>query len=192
MQVQEHHEIKKKRCNIEVREMEIDDLAVVFHLGEKLFTAREVPNLYRTWDEFEVLSHFQGDPELCLVAETDDGGIVGFALGTTVTKSRSAWKYGYLVWLGVNPEYQAQGVASRLFNRMRDLMIAEGVRIVLVDSEADNLPALHFFRKMGFGHPQEHIYLTLNLGPMLRQMKGKKPNGRPCCQGTVRGREDEV
>ena len=63
---------KKKRINIEVRQVEIDDLADVFHLGEKIFTAREVPNLYRTWDEYEVISLFQSDPEFCLVAEVDD------------------------------------------------------------------------------------------------------------------------
>ncbi|MBU0988003.1 MAG: N-acetyltransferase, partial [Proteobacteria bacterium] len=84
---------KTKRPNLIIREMEIDDIAPVFHLGEKLFTARKVPNLYRTWDEYEVVSLYQTDPEYCLVAEIDDT-IVGFALGTTITKSSSAWKYG--------------------------------------------------------------------------------------------------
>ena len=81
----------KSRLSMEIREMEIDDLAVVFHLGERLFTSKKVPTLYRTWDEFEVTGTFQGDKEFCLVAEVD-GQTVGFALGTTVTKSRSAWK----------------------------------------------------------------------------------------------------
>jgi len=169
----DYSEHKKKRVNVTIRQMEIDDLATVFHLGEKLFTARDVPNLYRTWDDYEVIDLFHSDSEYCLVAETDDQ-IVGFALGTTLTKSRSAWKYGHLFWLGIDPEYHTQGIASRLFFRFRDLMVAEGVRILLVDTEADNLPALHFFRKMGFGSPQEHIYLSLNLDPQLRQMREKK------------------
>ena len=160
-----------------VRPMEIDDLATVFHLGEKLFTAKEVPNLYRTWDDFEVIDLFHSDSEFCLVAEAEDQ-IVGFALGTTLTKSRSAWKYGHLFWLGVDPDYHGMGVASRLFHRFRDLMIAEGVRILLVDTEADNLPALHFFRKMGFGNPQEHIYLSLNPDPQLRQLRERKLTSR--------------
>jgi hypothetical protein len=57
-------------------------------------------------------------------------------------------------------------------------MLENGVRMLLVDSEADNLPALHFFRKMGFGSPQEHIYLSLNLDPHLKQLREKKANGR--------------
>lgn len=153
---------KKHSTAVVYRRMEIDDLAAVFHLGEELFTARRVPNLYRTWDESEVVSLFQSDPEFCLVAE-HEGRIAAFALGTTITKSRSAWKYGHLIWLGVDPQSQREGVAEKLFLMFRDLMVEDGVRILLVDSEADNLPALHFFRKMGFGNPQEHIYLTLNL-----------------------------
>ena len=167
---------RRKKANIFVRQMEIDDLAAVFHLGERLFTAREVPNLFRTWDDYEVINFFQNDSECCLVAETDDSedGIIGFVLGTTVTKNRSAWKYGYLVWLGVDPEFHETGVGSKLFNRFRDLMLNEGVRMLLVDSEADNLPALRFFRKMGFGHPQEHIYLALNLDPHRQKRNGRR------------------
>jgi ribosomal protein S18 acetylase RimI-like enzyme len=55
-----------------------------------------------------------GEPELCLVAEADDR-VVGFILGTTSTKRRSAWKHGYLVWMGVAPEVQRRGLAVRLY-----------------------------------------------------------------------------
>lgn len=168
---------KKKNGSLVIRRMEIDDLAQVFHLGEKLFTAREVPNLYRTWDEYEVVNLFQSDPEFCLVAESD-GRLVGFVLGSTLEKSQSAWKYGHLIWLGTEPEFQRQGVAVKLFEYFQDLMLESGVRMLLTDTEADNLPALHFFRKMGFGQPQQHIYLTLNISEQQRRLKEKKGNGR--------------
>ena len=177
MDSDENCDHKKKKLNVDIRQMEIDDLAMVFHLGERLFTAQDVPNLYRTWDEYEVISLFQADTEFCLVAEAEDQ-ILGFALGTTITKSRSAWKYGHLVWLGIDPTHHGQGIASKIVTRFRDLMLASGVRMLLVDTEADNLPALQFFRKIGFGSPQEHIYLALNLDPHLRQLREKKINGR--------------
>jgi ribosomal protein S18 acetylase RimI-like enzyme len=177
MEKDENSNHKKKRINLTIREMEIDDIAKVFHLGETLFTARKVPNLYRTWDEYEVVSLFQTDPEFCLVAQADDT-IIGFALGSTISKSGSAWKYGHLYWLGIEPEYQRQGVAKKLFKSFMDLMIDDGVRMLQVDTEADNLPALYFFREMGFGNPQQHIYLSLNLSDRRRQMKEKKENGR--------------
>jgi ribosomal protein S18 acetylase RimI-like enzyme len=183
MSAAEDPDHKKKRASIVIRQMEIDDIATVFHLGEQLFTAREVPNLYRTWDEYELITLFQADAEFCLVAEIDDK-IIGFASGTTITKARSAWKYGYLVWLGVDSECQGLGVAEKLFHHFRDLMLEEGVRMLLVDSEADNLPALHFFRKMGFGSPQQHIYLSLNLDQQKRHHRDRKTNGRAAARPT--------
>lgn len=167
---------------VQIREMELDDLAAVFHMGEKLFTAQESPNLYRTWDEYELIELFYADSELCLVAEADEE-IVGFALGTTIEKERSAWKYGHLVWLGILPEFQRSGLGERIFTQLRDAMAKRGVRIVVVDTEADNLQALRFFRKMGFGKPEEHIYLSLNLSGQKRGSMEKnhqtRVNGKP-------------
>jgi ribosomal protein S18 acetylase RimI-like enzyme len=153
---------RKREVEVEIREMEVDDIAPVFHLGEEIFTSDTVPTLYRTWDEFEVTSLFNEDPEFCLVAEVEKM-IVGFILGTTVTKTKSAWKYGYVVWLGVVPEWQRGGLGSRLFDKLAEKMIDDGVRIFMVDTEANNTPALEFFKKKGFGNPEEQIYLTLNV-----------------------------
>lgn len=175
MKLDEDDYKRGKKLTLKIRPMEIDDVAEVFHLGEKVFEAEKVPSLYRTWDEFEVIELFHGDPEFCLAAELGDQ-IVGFALGTTITKTHSAWKYGHLVWLGVDPTHQRAGVAEKLFNRFRDIMLEENVRMLLVDTMAENLPALHFFRKMGFGSPQQHIYLTLNLDAR-RQLRKDKMNG---------------
>ncbi len=107
-------------------------------------------------------SYYLSESEYCFVAEMDDT-IVGFALGTTISKPRSAWKYAHLVWLGVRPDLQGTGVAERLFEHFKNATLEEGVRIIFVDSEADNESALAFFKKMGFSNPKEHIYLSLNL-----------------------------
>ncbi len=176
MSTTEEDRKSKTKPQITIREMDIDDFAAVYHLGERLFTASEVPNLYRTWDEYEVMNLFQYDREFCLVAEFDDK-IVGFALGTTIEKPRSAWKYGHMVWLGVSPEFQQSGVGARLFNHIKDLMTKSGVRILMVDTEADNLGALNFFRKVGFRKPEEHIYLSLNLSAQKKNGHTKKIQG---------------
>ena len=168
------YEEKKKRNNINIREMTIDDLPLVFHLGERLFT-REVPNLYRNWDEYEVLGTYYDDPEYCLVAE-QTGEVVGFVLGTTIEKPRSAWKYGYLIWMGVSPEQQGNGIGERLFSRFQEVMLEEGVRMILMDTEANNNAALNFFKKLGFGKPEDHVYLSLNISKQQRELK-EKVNG---------------
>lgn len=147
--------------------MEIDDIPLVYHLGDKLFTS-ESPNLYHTWDEHAVIDLYKSDPDLCFVAVTGEK-IIGFMLGTTVEKSRSSWKYGYLEWLGVDPKYHGCGVAVRLYKNLKSALIEKGMRIMLLDTEADNQAAIKFFRKMGFGSPEKHLYMSINLA----KKKGK-------------------
>ncbi len=154
--------IPKMRGAVEIRSMEIDDLAEVYSLGEELFTAELWPTLYRTWDDYELAVLFAADAEMCLVAEIEDR-IVGFALGTILEKRNSAWTYGHLLWLGVDPMASRRGIAQRLVDRLTELFIEEGARILLVDTAADNQAALNFFTKLGFGDPEEHVYLSKNL-----------------------------
>ena len=157
-----------------IREMTIDDFPEVFHIGEEVFTVEYSQSLYRTWDEYEITTLFNSDTELCLVAEAGDQ-ILGFALGTTVKKHNSPWKYGYLVWLGVRRNIQKGRVGSRLFNEIKRRMQEQGVRMILIDTSADNLPAINFFQKQGFGDIQEHVYMSLNLTRKGRKKPVKRP-----------------
>lgn len=157
-----------------IRDMTIDDLAQVFHLGERLFTSDYSPSMYRTWDAYEITTLFNSDSELCLVAEIDTK-IAGFALGTTVEKSHSAWKYGYLVWIGVRPGIQKKGIGDGLFNEIKKRMVEQGVRMIIIDTDADNEAGLRFFEKHGFGNTQKHVYMTLNLAKKLKKRSSKKP-----------------
>ena len=159
---------------LRIREMTIDDFSVVFHIGETVFTAEYSQSLYRTWDEYEITTLFNSDSELCLVAEAGEK-ILGFALGTTVKKQHSPWKYGYLVWLGVRSDIQKGRVGSRLFTEIKRRMKEQGVRMIIIDTSADNQPAVRFFQKQGFGDIQEHVYMSLNLTRKAKRKPGKKP-----------------
>lgn len=155
---------------VRFRNMTIDDFPEVFHIGEEVFTVDYSQSLYRTWDEYEITTLFNSDNDLCLVAEAGES-ILGFALGTTVEKHNSSWKYGYLVWLGVRSGLQQGGVGSGLFKEIKRRMKEQGVRMIIIDTSADNLPAIRFFQKQGFADTQQHVYMSLNL---TRKAK-KKP-----------------
>lgn len=176
---------KTGSVRIEVREMELDDLPAVYALGEELFTAEKWPNLYRTWDEYDLVRFFSEDGEFCLVAELD-GRIVGFVLGTLIEKRRSAWVYGYLQWLAVDPSIKRKGIGTRLLDRLTDLFIEHGARMMMVDTEVENEEAIAFFGKKGFGNAVEHVFMTHNLtthpdyvrrraGLARDKVRGKKP-----------------
>ena len=156
-----------------VRQMTIDDIPAIYHLGDTLFTARIAPNAHRTWDEYEVVGFFQTDCEFCFVAEDDAETVIGFALGTVIEKHHS-WTYGYLIWLGVHPDYQKSGIAQRLFKQLKSAMIDAGARIIMVDTDADNTASLRFFRKMGFDQSRRHVYLTMNVDDDRRRLEERR------------------
>jgi ribosomal protein S18 acetylase RimI-like enzyme len=154
---------RKKRSEIDIRQMEIDDLSSVYHMGEELFTSDEFPILYRTWDAYEVTDYFTSDPDYCLVAELE-GKVVGFILATTVEKEGTAWKrYGYLSWIGVDEEYQRTGLAQRLYKRLEEKFQKDGVRMVIADTEADNEKAISFFKAMDFTISERYLWLGKTL-----------------------------
>lgn len=146
--------------SIYVRNMEIDDLAPVYHLGDDVFISDLYPYLYRTWDEWEVIGLYNTDPEYCLVAELE-GTLAGFILGTVITKA--SWMYGYIMWLGVNPSFQRRGVGDKLVDKLVERMVEDGVRFMLVDTDPANIPAVKFFTRKGFGNTRQHIFLSMNL-----------------------------
>ncbi len=157
-----NHPERPTRSPLEVREMEIGDLAAVFALGESLFTAERWPSLYRTWDQYALATHFASDTETCLVAELNDK-VVGFAVGTMLEKPGSAWSYGYLVWLGVDPTAGRGGIGAKLVGDLQEVFIELGARMIMADTDAENSAAISFFEKQGFEEDSEHVYLSKNL-----------------------------
>jgi len=152
-----------QRSKISIRQMEIDDIGPVYHLGETLFTSEGFPILYRTWDAYEVTYHFTSDPDFCLVAETK-GKVVGFILATTVEKEGTAWrKYGYLSWIGVDEAFQRTNLGNRLYKRLEARYREEGVRMIIADTEAENRVAIAFFKAIGFSASRQHLWLTKTL-----------------------------
>jgi len=184
-----------KDITVDIRQMEIDDLSSVYHLGELLFTSEEYPILYRTWDAFEVTDHFTSDAEYCLVAEAE-GKVVGFALATTIEKEGTAWKkYGYLSWIGVHDDFQRTGLGRRLYRRLEQKLRKSGARMIIADTETENHDALSFFDSIGFSVSRQHTWLVKNIRrktkdnetlirapgsslPRISVIKGIRPSGK--------------
>jgi ribosomal protein S18 acetylase RimI-like enzyme len=169
---------EKEKHEVDIRQMDIDDVAAVYHLGERLFTSEEFPILYRTWDGYEVADYFTSDPDYCLVAELDER-VVGFILGTTIEKEGTAWKkYGYVAWIGVDEAFQGTNLARRLYARLEDRLEEEGVRMIIADTEGDNERAIAFFEALGFSPRSAHVWLAKTLGrpPKTAARKERRPS----------------
>ena len=154
---------KRHKAEVTIRQMEIDDVSDVYHLGEKLFTSEELPILYRTWDPYEVTDYFSSDPDYCLVAEVD-GKVVGFILANTFEKEATAWKrYGYLSWIGIDEAFQRTGLGLRLYRKLEERFRNEGVRMIIADTETENDEAIAFFKTLGFSLARRHVWLAKTL-----------------------------
>ena len=166
---------RKKKPEIVIRQMDIDDISAVYHLGEKLFTSDEFPILYRTWDAYEVTDYFSSDPDYCLVAEVE-GRTAGFILANTIEKEGTAWKkYGYLAWIGVDEAYQRSNLGHRLYRKLEEKLLEEWVRMVIADTDADNKGAIKFFEMLGFTDRAKHVWLAKTLRRPAK--RASKENG---------------
>ena len=81
---------------------------------------------------------------------------------------------GYHVWLGVRTDIQQAGVGSELFKEIKRRMKEQGVRIIMIDTSANNQAAIRFFHKQGFGDIQAHVYMTLNLARKKKKTVRRK------------------
>ena len=161
---------KERKPEVTIRQMEIDDIGSVYHLGEKLFTSEEFPILYRTWDPYEVTDYFTSDPDYCLVAEVQ-GRVAGFVLANTIEKEGTAWKrYGYVSWIGVEDAFQRNNLGRRLYKKLEERLHDDGVRMVIADTEADNEGAIAFFKMLGFSLRGEHVWLTKTLKRPIKRV----------------------
>ncbi|MGR9087269.1 MAG: outer membrane beta-barrel protein, partial [Gammaproteobacteria bacterium] len=100
------------------------------------------------------------------LAQADDTGAIksltDFDINETAFLKDLGISVGGWVSAGVagnpdSPESRTNGPVT-FNNRANEFNMHElyGYIERAVDTEADNLPALQFFRKMGFGNPQEH------------------------------------
>jgi ribosomal protein S18 acetylase RimI-like enzyme len=160
-----HARHKKRRTPVEIRQMALEDLSEVWHLGEKTFTPSSLQFTYRTWNTDELLSLFNSDSELCLIAEdARSTKIVGFALGTILKRPFSPWTYGYFIWAGVQKRFQKRGVGRRLYRELEKRFKNKGARIVMVDVESNNPAGIRFIKKLGFKQAQTYIWYSKKLG----------------------------
>lgn len=147
------------KIHFAIRQLQLRDLHAVFELGNQIFTASEFPNIYRTWDDFTIIEHLDGSPDYCFVAENEEGQLIAFLLGETITKSREGTR-GYVQWVAVDAMYRRHGIATQLLEHYLQQARDAGVSRLLADTPSGNSPAIAMFRQVGLNHSSDHVYLT--------------------------------
>ena len=102
-------------------------------------------------------------PFSSLVAEFE-GKVIGFVVGEV-----SGWEFGvpdtigWLSIIGVDPDYQHQGVARRLSQEFVKNLKAIGVSVIYTLVNWNDWDLLKFFRAMGFARGGDMINLELKI-----------------------------
>jgi ribosomal protein S18 acetylase RimI-like enzyme len=133
----------------------------VSRIDEKVLKASR-PDYYKI--KFEELVQSTDRLPASLVAEEEDGTVVGFVMGELLIGEYGISHEATLDTIGVDPDYQHKGIGEQLIKEFVDHLRALGVRKIntLVDSNDSRLT--HFFSANQFTPSQ-----TINLERSLRR-----------------------
>ncbi len=151
---------------VRIRLMGVDDFAAVVRIDEKVFQidAKAVKASRQEYYRLKFEDFVQSTDRVptSLVAEEQDGTVVGFVMGGLFIGEYGISQEATLDTIGVDPDYQHKGIGEELIKEFVDHLKQLGVRKIntLVDSNDSRL--MQFFRGNQFS-PSKTIYLERSL-----------------------------
>jgi len=145
---------------INIRLMKSEDMDAVIRIDAKIIKSSR-PEYYEM--KFEKLFNSKDYLPVSLVAETEDGTLAGFVMGEIYMGEYGIFQEeATLDTIGVDPDFQHQGIGEQLINEFMDHLKKVGVRKIntLVDWNDSRL--IHFFSANQFS-PSKTINLERSL-----------------------------
>ena len=141
---------------IKIRLMKAEDYDAVVGIDEKVLKASR-PEYYNV--KFEKLFQTKDYLPASLVAEEEDGTVVGFVMGEIYMGEYGIFQEeATLDTIGVDPDCQQKGVGRQLINEFMEHLRKLGVKKISTLVAWDDSSLLHFFSVNQFG-PSKTIYL---------------------------------
>jgi ribosomal protein S18 acetylase RimI-like enzyme len=140
--------------------MKSEDMEAVIGIDEKIIKSSR-PEYYEM--KFEKLFNSKDYLPASLVAETEDGTLAGFVMGEIYMGEYGIFQEeATLDTIGVDPEFQHQGIGEQLINEFMDHLKKVGVRKVLTLVDWNDSKLIHFFSANQFSPSK-----TINLERIL-------------------------
>ena len=148
------------KSTIKVRLMKVADFDAVVRIDEKVLKASR-SDYYRL--KFETLVQSPDYLPTSLVAEEEDGTVVGFVMGELyIGEYGITQKKATLDTIGVDPDYQHKGIGEQLVNEFIDHLRALGVQSITTLVDENDSKLMHFFSAKQFS-PSKTINLERSL-----------------------------
>ena len=145
---------------IKIRLMKADDFDAVVGIDEKVLKASR-PEYYRL--KFEKLVQSKDYLPTSLVAEEEDGTVVGFVMGELyIGEYGISQEKATLDTIGVDPDYQHKGIGEQLINEFMDHLRTLGVQKINTLVDWNDSKLIHFFSANQFS-PSKTINLERSL-----------------------------
>jgi ribosomal protein S18 acetylase RimI-like enzyme len=136
--------LERGEPKIRIRSMEHEDIDSVLAIDRKITGRRRAV----TYTEL-ITGDLGGVLALSFVAEVD-GVVQGFLLGRRVYTVAPPGEVGLIQILGVDPDYQRRGIASKMVNAFIDTCRAKKLSAVRIMINARDTQLLGLFEHMGF------------------------------------------
>ena len=145
---------------IKIRLMKADDFDAVVGIDEKVL---KVTRLKYYELKFEKLFKSKDYVPVSLVAEKEDGTVVGFVMGELFMGEFGIFREeGTLDTIGVDPDYRHQGIGKRLIDEFFDHLRELGVQKIHTLVDWNDSKLVQFFRANEF-IPSKTINLERSL-----------------------------
>ncbi len=145
---------------IKIRLMKADDFDAVVGIDEKVLQASR-PEYYEM--KFEKLFQSKDYLPASLVAEKEDGTLVGFVMGEIYMGEFGIFQESAtLDTIGVDPDYQQKGIGEQLINEYIDHLRKLGVQKIYTLVDWNDSKLVQFFRANQF-IPSKTINLERSL-----------------------------
>jgi len=146
--------------NIKIRLMKAEDFDAVVGIDAKVLQASR-PEYYEM--KFEKLFKSNDYLPASLVAEDEDGTVVGFIMGEIYMGEYGIFQEAAtLDTIGVDPDYQLKGIGELLINEFMDHLKKVGVQKVNTLVDWNDSKLIHFFSANQFSPSK-----TINLERLL-------------------------
>ena len=144
-----------------IREHRPEDFERLFQIDQAVF----VPAL--AYSRSELRYYLLARRSRTLVAEAD-GEVVGFVNARCAQRG-----WGMVTTLDVAPGWQRQGVGGRLMAAIEEWLAAQGVRVVALETPADESGARQFYEKRGYqlgGRVRGYYHGRLDAFSMVKRL----------------------
>ena len=146
---------------IKIRLMKVDDFEAVVGIDEKVLNASR-PAYYDL--KFEKLFKSKEYLPTSLVAEEEDGTVVGFVMGELYMGEYGISQEGAtLDTIGVDPDFQHMGIGEQLINDFLDHLRDLGVQKINTLVDRNDSKLMHFFSSNQFSPSKTIIALERKL-----------------------------